>query len=641
LITGNDGSTYLSKVYRNDAGVFVDISAGLTGVYRSSVAWGDYDNDGDLDILITGNDGSTYLSKVYRNDAGVFVDISAGLTGVYRSSIAWGDYDQDGDLDILLTGYDDPVAYATIYRNNTATANTPPTAPTGLTAGVVTNTVTLSWNAASDTQTPANGLTYNIVITDSNGISQTVSPMADIGTGYRRIPAMGNAQHGLTATVELGGGTYTWTVQAIDSAFAGSPFAIPAVFTLTQKAPGGVTDNLQLWLKADAGVTESGVSVSVWADQSGNGKDASQATAGNQPTYVVGGVNGRPVVRFDGTDDYLDTLLDIDTDVMDKVGIFAVFKVSETGSATSGIWGNDDGGQDRFLNVQTNHTNLAISNGTTHEIASNVLTRGGWYIATSMIDEGESNGSFLYVNGVQKLNFTQSDAGGSAINFSIGRVWTGGGYFDSDIAEVSVYGLNTSGALFTATQRQQVESYLALKYGITLSNTDYLNSAGTTIWDTATNTGYLNDVAGIGIDTGSVLNQLASRSVNSDSLVTITGTVGGGMADGEFLIWGSNDAITSTNSTDVPGGYSQRLLRVWKVQETGDVGNVNISFDLTDLVASLGFDFANTGGFALLTDADGTFSNATATTGASVSGNVVTFSNVSLSNGQFFSLAYP
>ena len=77
----------------------------LTGVNNSSVAWGDYDDDGDLDILLTGYDGSnTLVAKVYRNDGGVFVDIGAGLTGVNYSSVAWGDYDNDGDLDILLTG---------------------------------------------------------------------------------------------------------------------------------------------------------------------------------------------------------------------------------------------------------------------------------------------------------------------------------------------------------------------------------------------------------------------------------------------------------------------------------------------------------------------------------------------------------
>jgi len=118
LLTGKTvTSADITKVYRNDAGTFTDIAANLAGAYRGSVAWGDYDNDGDLDILLTGYNGS-YISKVYRNDAGIFTDIAAPLTGVYRSSAAWGDYDNDGDLDILLTGDADGIYTSKVYRNN-------------------------------------------------------------------------------------------------------------------------------------------------------------------------------------------------------------------------------------------------------------------------------------------------------------------------------------------------------------------------------------------------------------------------------------------------------------------------------------------------------------------------------------------
>jgi hypothetical protein len=108
LLTGSTGSAFVSKVYRNDGrGAFTDLGAALTGVYYSSAAWGDYDNDGDLDILLTGlGNGGNEVSKVYRNDGGAFgfADIGAGLTGVAEGSVAWGDYDNDGDLDILLAG---------------------------------------------------------------------------------------------------------------------------------------------------------------------------------------------------------------------------------------------------------------------------------------------------------------------------------------------------------------------------------------------------------------------------------------------------------------------------------------------------------------------------------------------------------
>jgi len=134
ILSGATGSVpsinLISRIYRNDSGVFTDINAGLTGVYYGSIAWGDYDNDGDLDILIAGSSGDQFnpipISRIYRNDpsgAGqgnrIFIDISAGLNGVYRGSVAWGDYDNDGDLDILLTGDTGSSQISRIYQNNT------------------------------------------------------------------------------------------------------------------------------------------------------------------------------------------------------------------------------------------------------------------------------------------------------------------------------------------------------------------------------------------------------------------------------------------------------------------------------------------------------------------------------------------
>ena len=100
------------------AQVFSPVDAGMTSVGRSSTAWGDYDNDGDLDALITGDHGSgPYVAAVYRNDAGEFTNINAGLTGIYNSAVAWGDYDNDGDLDILAVGRNGSNSKTFIYQN--------------------------------------------------------------------------------------------------------------------------------------------------------------------------------------------------------------------------------------------------------------------------------------------------------------------------------------------------------------------------------------------------------------------------------------------------------------------------------------------------------------------------------------------
>ncbi|MBU0558865.1 MAG: VCBS repeat-containing protein, partial [Bacteroidetes bacterium] len=237
LLTGyNDGGVGISKIYQNTGSGFFEVFAGsLTGVGNSSVAWGDYDNDGDLDILLTGhNSSSGGISKIYQNTGSGFTEVFAGsLTGVGFSSVAWGDYDNDGDLDILLTGSTNSILISKIYQNTGTTFNTPPTATSGLTASISGSKATVSWLKATDAQTPKNGLTYNLRIgTSPNGIN-TQSPMANVSSGYRRVVKLGNTNHDTTWTVKnLANGTYYWSVQAIDNAFAGSQFASEKTFTV-------------------------------------------------------------------------------------------------------------------------------------------------------------------------------------------------------------------------------------------------------------------------------------------------------------------------------------------------------------------------------------------------------------------------
>ena len=122
LVGGASSGALRARIYRNDGGTFSDIGAGLPETNReSSGAWGDYDNDGDLDILLAGwlGGSSDAITRVYRNDGGgTFTDIDAGMTGMFRGSSAWGDYDNDGDLDILLTGSNMSAFVTLIYRND-------------------------------------------------------------------------------------------------------------------------------------------------------------------------------------------------------------------------------------------------------------------------------------------------------------------------------------------------------------------------------------------------------------------------------------------------------------------------------------------------------------------------------------------
>ncbi|MEI6883567.1 MAG: C10 family peptidase [Bacteroidota bacterium] len=281
----NGSNQRKTVIYRNDNGQFTDIQANLPGVNVGTLDWGDYDRDGDLDLLLCGSTGtiSTLITKVYRNDGGNFneaasfpgvaqgfakwIDVNAdgfpdvilggfmdypgravilfiNINGQYFAEIpgadlpdlayvsfAAGDYNNDGYPDFILSGLTETNAeFTAIYRNcfgsDTVMVNTPPSVPTSLHTIQTPAGMILQWDKSVDSSTPQNTLSYNILVSRYPDSLFVASPMADPENGFRKIPRQGNTcLNNFWRIDSLALGRYYWTVQAIDNSFSASHFA--------------------------------------------------------------------------------------------------------------------------------------------------------------------------------------------------------------------------------------------------------------------------------------------------------------------------------------------------------------------------------------------------------------------------------
>ncbi|WP_254564661.1 SBBP repeat-containing protein [Oscillatoria sp. HE19RPO] len=361
VITGfEDKIGAVSKLYENNGGMFSEVATNLAGINDGAVAWGDYDNNGNLDLVLVGQKPFSHsVSTIYQNDTGnEFTDIGANLTlmprYIYNTGdrfVVWGDYDRDGDLDILQTGLDSSNNFiAQIYRNNSVISNNSPTSPDGLNALVNENSVTLSWDPATDSETPQNGLTYNLRVGTTPRGSEIMSPMSN-SDGTRQLAQMGNVHQNTNWTINnLKPGTYYWSVQAIDSAFAGSEFATEGSFTVT--AIGEIQ-----WIQ-QIGTASFDDSREVAADKWGN-VYITGYTLGS-----LGGTNAGNydaiLTKYDRNGNLLWTrqLGSPDVDVAFGVAIDSVGNVYITGQTAGDLEDTNAGNDDAFVTKYDTNGNL-------------------------------------------------------------------------------------------------------------------------------------------------------------------------------------------------------------------------------------------------------------------------------------------
>ena len=544
--------------YRNTGSAasptFTSATSPLTGPGATSEnkpTFVDIDNDDDYDVFVGADDGQfVYFENTGSAASATFVQRTGGsnpLNGIdvgWYSSISFVDIDHDGDWD-AFAGEEDGFVN---FFENTGSAASP---------------------------------TFAVRIGNANYLDGV-----DVGN-YSR-PILGDLDNDGDWEMLIGeeDGNFNYYLNNEDP---------------VSTAPGGLFNNIVLWLKADAGVTGTS-NVSAWADQTNQSNDAAQATSSRQPSKTDGAINYQPALTFDGTDDFLDVPYS-DGLHQGKVQIFSVHKSTDAPSFSSPFTSRDGSTTEGYLLYEDDSDLYAFW--TAASSSWNAITGGSvTFDSFELVSISGQTGSgtaekYIYVDGSQTGSSTTATfdtATGSGSPYRVGAGATesaSGNYFwEGDIAEQIVFNV-----VLSQTERYQVDSYLALKYGIHLGH-NYLASDETTLWDATANATYHNDVAGIGRDDDSALNQKQSTS-QSGGIVEIglaalasdnASNANSFSGDLAFMVWGHDNASTTVGTAFSGSSTNTRMARVWKVEETSTVGTVEIqipdSYGVTHLIVS-------------------------------------------------------
>jgi len=119
-VMGQSDNGNVTKIYQNTGAAFVDLNLTNKAYRYGDIKWVDLNNDGWLDVAMIGQPGAGVGFQVLINNKGVFeVKTPASVAGLKYANMAFGDYDNNGTLDMFTSGQDiTGNAHSYLYKND-------------------------------------------------------------------------------------------------------------------------------------------------------------------------------------------------------------------------------------------------------------------------------------------------------------------------------------------------------------------------------------------------------------------------------------------------------------------------------------------------------------------------------------------
>ncbi len=397
--------------------------------------------------------------------------------------------------------------------------------------------------------------------------------------------------------------------------------------SVLSQSPGGVSNNCVFWVKADDLMLVENENVTLWNDISGQGNNATQNNILNQPTYTTVLQNYNPSVYFNEDDQFLNMNNLINANAT-NINIFAVGtnEISNSNEYNAMVFGQGESqwssGGYCLCTMNSDQTRFGFW---VNELYFNSSTT--WFGGPAMqsrLLEGRYDSTELsfFMNAQNYGNTPYTGIIGNS-NSGNGTTHLGGGDHAGNshkghISEVIIYDTALSNA-----DRDRINSYLAIKYAITLSragvSNNIVNSNGQSLFTANTNEYWQwNGIIGIGRDDTSDLYQKQSHVFSDNTRIYVNSIANdnssnlGTFGNNQFVIMGRNNGIISplTNlpSTEVPPTVITRIEREYKITNTNFTNTFNIDIQLNDCID---ITQVNINDIRLLVDDDGDFTNAT------------------------------